>query len=220
MVQRQIKRWPYHDVRRQFTGKVNMGIMRSILLNQAFGFTKQRPATLAPRAGLGPGQDSESHTHSTSIENKNKNKNKNKSRNGNKNESDLAWGMGADETAHGVCTPLPVQGKPAIYPCTPTAERSGRLRLRLGRPHRRWLGPLQLWQQKWHARQRAASEFLGVHSCAPNYLLTPSCSTTGVGRGLSREVLRIVCASERGDRAEGTLRPAHVGQCHCERFDG
>jgi len=41
MVQRQIKRWLYHDARRRFTGKTNMGVMRSVLLNWAFGFTKQ-----------------------------------------------------------------------------------------------------------------------------------------------------------------------------------
>jgi len=180
MVQCQIERWLYHNVRRRFTGKTNMGVMRSVLLNQAFGFTKQQPATPAPQAGLGSRWDSKSHAHLASTSIKNKNKNENKSRNGNENESDLTWGTGADETAHGVRTPLPAQGKPAIHPCTPTAEQSGRLRLRLGWPHQCWLGPLQLWQQKWHARQHVTGEFLGAHLCVLNYLLIPSCSATGV----------------------------------------
>ncbi|KAI9453825.1 hypothetical protein HD554DRAFT_2179257 [Boletus coccyginus] len=65
MVQRQIERWSYHNAKRQFMGKMNMGIMRSVLLNRAFGFTKQRQAVPAPRMGQGPGQDSESHPHLT-----------------------------------------------------------------------------------------------------------------------------------------------------------
>jgi len=80
MVQRQIERWLYHNTRRRFTGKTNMGAMRSVLLNRVFRFTKQRPAAPAPQAGLGPGRDSESHAHSTSastlIENENENENK------------------------------------------------------------------------------------------------------------------------------------------------
>lgn len=41
MVQCQVEWWPYHDARRQFMSKMNMGIMRAVLLNSAFGFTKQ-----------------------------------------------------------------------------------------------------------------------------------------------------------------------------------
>ena len=41
MVQRQAQKWPYSDVRRRFTSKTNMDRMRGVLLNRAFGFTKE-----------------------------------------------------------------------------------------------------------------------------------------------------------------------------------
>ena len=41
MVQQQAQRWPCSDVRRHFTLKTNMDWMCSVLLNCAFGFTKE-----------------------------------------------------------------------------------------------------------------------------------------------------------------------------------
>ncbi|KAI9574184.1 hypothetical protein HD554DRAFT_2034360 [Boletus coccyginus] len=101
MVQRQIKRWLYHNTKRQFMGKTNMGIMRSVLLNKAFEFTKQQLAIPAPRMGQGSGQDSESHPHLTPTSTSTGNRN----RNGNGNK-------GTGEIAHHVHTPPPVQGEP------------------------------------------------------------------------------------------------------------
>jgi hypothetical protein len=43
MVQRQQEKWPFKEGRKRFTSKTNMRQMRSILLNPAYGFTKQVP---------------------------------------------------------------------------------------------------------------------------------------------------------------------------------
>ncbi|KAH0829060.1 hypothetical protein J3R83DRAFT_2517 [Lanmaoa asiatica] len=63
MVQRQIDRWPYHDGRRRFTSKTNMGVMRGVLLNRAFGFTKQRRDVPGPVPAAEHGQDEHEDLH-------------------------------------------------------------------------------------------------------------------------------------------------------------
>lgn len=44
IVKRQQDRWPFKEGRRRFTSKTNMAQMRAVLLNPAYGFTKQAPA--------------------------------------------------------------------------------------------------------------------------------------------------------------------------------
>ncbi|KAH0832251.1 hypothetical protein J3R83DRAFT_13226 [Lanmaoa asiatica] len=63
MVQRQINRWPYHDGRRRFTSKTNMGVMRGVLLNWAFGFTKQWWDVPGPVPAAEHGQDEHEDLH-------------------------------------------------------------------------------------------------------------------------------------------------------------
>ena len=98
MVQRQAERWPYRDGRRRFTSKTTMGVMRSVLLNRAFGFTKQgrRQDVPAPQAEQGLGRDS----HSNEPENENENE----------NDSE-GWGTDAGGIPHDSVHPwLQVQG--------------------------------------------------------------------------------------------------------------
>jgi hypothetical protein len=60
MVQRQAEKWPHRDSRRQFTSKTNMDRMRGVLLNHAFGFTKEvevvRPLSPTPGSAGTPSQ--------------------------------------------------------------------------------------------------------------------------------------------------------------------
>ena len=96
MVQCQAERWPYRDSRRQFTSKTTMGVMRSVLLNWAFGFAKQgrQQDIPAPQAEQGLRRDSHS----------------NEPKNENENDSE-GWGTDAGGIPHdGVHPWLQVQG--------------------------------------------------------------------------------------------------------------
>ena len=85
--------------------KTNMGIMRAVLLNPAFGFTKQRQDVPAPQVELGLGQDSHSSHLAWDLDS-----HENESENENESKNESKWGVHVGGTLHGVHT----RGKPAI----------------------------------------------------------------------------------------------------------